>query len=73
MPAVARVGRLFVLLLRGTRRGWLAVAVSQLLISLSRAGEVSNFEQTATKERMILHVRPPERHPPSPDTPRRPD
>jgi hypothetical protein len=45
------------------------LAVSQLLISLSRASEVSNFEQTATKERMILDVRPPEQHPPSPDTP----
>jgi len=45
------------------------LAVSQLLISLSRASEVRNFEQTATKERMILHVRPPERHPPSPTPP----
>jgi hypothetical protein len=43
------------------------LAVSQLLISLSRASEVSKFEQTATKERMILHVRPPER-PPYPPT-----
>jgi hypothetical protein len=35
----------------------------QLLITL----KVSNFDQTATKKRMILHVRPPERLPP--DTP----
>jgi len=30
--------------------------------------EVSNFDQTATEKRMILHVRPPERlpHPPTP-------
>ena len=44
----------------------------QLWISLSRASEVSNFDQTATKERMILHVRLPERHPHPPDTPCRP-
>jgi hypothetical protein len=49
-----------------------AVLGRQLLITLSRASEVSNFERMATKERMILHVRPPERLPPTADTPRRP-
>jgi hypothetical protein len=41
----------------------------QLLISLSRASEVSNFDQTATKERIILHVRPAGAAPPSPRHP----
>jgi hypothetical protein len=31
--------------------------------------KVSNFDQTATKERMILHVRPAGAASPSPDTP----
>ena len=39
----------------------------QLLITL----KVSNFDQTATKKRMILHVRPPERLPPTPRHPSR--
>jgi hypothetical protein len=33
------------------------------------ASEVSNFDQTATKERMILHVRLDPRGTPSPPTP----
>jgi hypothetical protein len=47
------------------RVGRLFVVERQLLTSL----KVSNFDQTATKECMILHVRPPERLPPPPDTP----
>jgi hypothetical protein len=39
-----------------------AAREAKVLISL----KVSNFDQTVTKERTILHVRPPARHPPSP-------
>jgi hypothetical protein len=46
----------------------LFVVGRQLLITL----KVSNFDQTATKECMILHVRPPERQPLSPPTPQPP-
>ena len=50
------------------RVGRLFVVERQLLTSL----KVSNFDQTATKECMILHVRPRERLPPTPRHPRRP-
>jgi hypothetical protein len=51
---------------KGARRSLARLLLGrQLLISL----KVSNIDRTATKERMILHVRPPERQPPSPDTP----
>jgi hypothetical protein len=45
-----------------------AAREAKVLISL----KVSNFDQTVTKERTILHVRPPARHPPSPRHPSRP-